>query len=172
MRRQGSRQIKIAAGSIERWHVGHFARRRQGHMAWPHRRRRVRGNGSRKRASVGFRSLRISRRSGGGRQNGGGRRGCLLDRAGVVILMSCQGRATCKCLLAIGVWAFVRSLAGMDATVSRQRARVAERLYLRQSEIIRYTRPCRRHIPCYIAHTCEVFRPYELGRARSTPISG
>jgi hypothetical protein len=55
-------------------------------------------------------------------------RGSFLDCPSVVILVSSQSSAARKGLLAVGVWAFVGSLAGVDATVSSQRGGIAERL--------------------------------------------
>jgi hypothetical protein len=43
--------------------------------------------------------------------------------------MTGQGSATREGLLAIGVWALVWALAGVDATVAGQRTRVTERLF-------------------------------------------
>jgi len=57
----------------------------------------------------------------------GGSRG-LLDGTSVVILVTSQGRPACKGLLAVGVWALVRSLSRVDTSMSGKGARVAERL--------------------------------------------
>jgi hypothetical protein len=40
----------------------------------------------------------------------------------MMILMASQSCAAGKCLLAVGVRAFIRALAGMDSSVSCQRA--------------------------------------------------
>lgn len=86
-------------------------------------------NRSRICAAVRVRPLRIGRRPRRRREDRRGGRGRLFDGAGVMVLMSRQGCSTGEGFLAIGIRTFVRSLAGMDATMSRQRARVAERLF-------------------------------------------
>ena len=53
---------------------------------------------------------------------------CFFDSPGVVILVACQRRATRESLLTVGVRAFVRSLAGVNAAMPSQRRRVAEGL--------------------------------------------
>ncbi len=87
--------------------------------------------------------------------------------------MSGQRRSTGEGLLAVGVWAFVRPFAGMDAAVSRQRARVTERLIRPPpaSQIHSIRTSLRPDVPCYNAHTYEVFHRYELGRVRSRQIA-
>ena len=45
-----------------------------------------------------------------------------------MVLVTCESSAARKGLLAVGVWALVRSLSGVDATMSCERARVAEGL--------------------------------------------
>ena len=48
-----------------------------------------------------------------------------------MILMARQGGAARESLLTVGIWAFVRTLARVDASVARQGTRVAERLLSR-----------------------------------------
>lgn len=79
--------------------------------------------------------------------------GSLFDSAGVMILMAGQGGATSKSLLAIGIWALVRPLSRVDATMSCQRTRVTKRLQsmLEQSVVLQrkwmeITLPHRSHI--------------------------
>jgi hypothetical protein len=47
-----------------------------------------------------------------------------------MILMAGQGSATRKGLLAIGIWALVRSLSRVDTTMARQGTRVTEGLWV------------------------------------------
>lgn len=42
---------------------------------------------------------------------------CLFNSPRVMILVACQGGPSSKCLLAIRIGAFVRSLAGMDSAM-------------------------------------------------------
>lgn len=51
-----------------------------------------------------------------------------LDSAGVMVLVTGQGRPTSECLLAVGVRALVGSLARMDTTMPSQRRRIAKGL--------------------------------------------
>lgn len=50
------------------------------------------------------------------------------NSAGVVVLVPSQGCSSCESLLAVGVRAFVRALARVNATMTGKRRRVTERL--------------------------------------------
>lgn len=60
-----------------------------------------------------------------GRSSGGSR---LLDGTSVMVLVTSQCRSSSKGLLAVGIGTFVRSLSRVNASVSGERAGVAERL--------------------------------------------
>ena len=98
---------------------------------------------------------------------GGPRR--LLDGTGVVVLMPREGRATSKGLLAVGKRTLVRTLSGMNATMSRERAAVAEGLQRSMVSNGTFTAAggTRQDLPCHIARTGEASRPCARGYARS-----
>lgn len=52
----------------------------------------------------------------------------ILDTASVVVLVPGESGASSERLLAVGIGALVRAFPGVDATVTRQRTRIAERL--------------------------------------------
>lgn len=52
----------------------------------------------------------------------------ILDRAGVVVLVSCKSSASCKGLLTICVRAFIGSCSRVDSTMPGKRTGIAERL--------------------------------------------
>jgi hypothetical protein len=61
-------------------------------------------------------------------QGSSGRSSGLFNGASVMVLVACQGGATRKCFLAIGIRALVGSLPRVNTTMPSQRARVTERL--------------------------------------------
>lgn len=107
--------------------------------------------------------LAFAVRRGKGGSSGGG---SLLNSAAVVVLMTCESGAAGEGLLAVGVGALVRPLAGMRAAMTRERAAVTEALSHIVSQwgqsklIISINEPWRRF------HSDEVSLPCEHVRER------
>jgi hypothetical protein len=87
----------------------------------------------------------------------------------MVVLVTRQGSATCERLLAVRVGTFVRALAGVDATVTSQRARVTEGL---GGGLEKASKHATGNVPCRNAHTCGVSRPCGHVDGLSAPSAG
>lgn len=72
--------------------------------------------------------------------------------------MAREGRAACERLLAIGVWTFVWSFAGVDSPVTSQRARIAEWLWERLLARDRKSPRVCICLPSRIVRTCAASR--------------
>ncbi len=118
MRRQRStttQEGEIVGMPRQQRHLRNVAGWRSGHAPVPRRGTRTCRPGFRVAASLRLRAMNVVGRP---RCKCRCRRRCrFFHRSSVMTLMPCQGRTACKRLLTVGIWALVRSFAGVYSTM-------------------------------------------------------
>ena len=163
-RTAGSKETKIAMVPTEKRHRGHVAGGRHGHSALAGRWRA--GVGS----CVGIDAAAVGAgalgRVDGSRGSSCSGRGCgFLDGTGMVGLVASEWGAAGEGRLAVGVRTVVWACAGVNSSVSGERARIAERLM--DVSDGKPTRCDFGSLPWCSAHTCEASRRCERVHGQS-----